>query len=172
MAAQMIRLKEIMQKVILWEILHGLCLTFRRMWCKPITMQYPDERWIPAERFRGQTALVCSPQTPEEDLCVGCCLCVRVCPSQAIKMETSIDENNRKRIDEYHLDVARCIFCGLCVEICPVDALVSTDLYELATYDCRTLIRNKKTLLEQGHDCRRRREIDRSKGIKPQTVVR
>jgi len=172
----MSRFKELAQKVILWEILQGMGITFRHMWRKPVTMRYPDERWFPgwfpADRFRGQVALVRKPETPEEDLCVGCCLCARVCPSNAINLVTSMGEGNKKQIDEYYLDVSRCIFCGLCVEICPVCALVSTDLYELATADRRILIRSKKTLLEQGHACRKRREGTKATGIKPQTVIK
>ncbi|MBI5787469.1 MAG: NADH-quinone oxidoreductase subunit NuoI [Candidatus Schekmanbacteria bacterium] len=165
-------IKDTARKMIFWDILQGMALTFKYMWTKPITMQYPNERWIPADQFRGQVALVRRPDTPDKDLCVGCCLCVRVCPSNAIRMETSVDENNRKRIDEYNLDVTRCIFCALCVEICPVKALVSTDLFETATYSRQELLRNKETLLKQGHAWRERKEKERAQGIAPQTVVK
>ena len=166
------RIKELSQKVIFWEILQGLGLTFKYMWTKPITMRYPEERWIPSERFRGQVALVRDPEKPEQDLCVGCCLCARVCPSNAISLVTSGGENNKKIINEYYVDVSRCIFCGMCVEICPVKALVSTDLYELATDDRSKLRRNKQTLLEQGHAWRKRRQEYQSRGCKPQTVIK
>ncbi len=166
------KIKELTQKIIFWDILQGMKLTFKYMWTKPITMRYPEERWIPADRFRGQVALVRDPGKMDQDLCVGCCLCVRVCPSKAITMETSMDENNRKLIDEHHIDISRCIFCGLCAEICPVEALINTDVYELATYDRSTLIRNKKTLLEQGHAYRDRKGKEASKGITPQMVIK
>lgn len=161
----MAEMKELIQKIFFWRILQGLGLTFRRMWQKPITMQYPDERWIPLERFRGQVALVRAPETPDKDLCVGCCLCVRVCPAKAITMETSMDEGNRKIIDEHYINVARCIFCGNCVEICPVKALISTDIYELATNDRSLLIRNKKTLLEMGHSYLERKKRESVRGV-------
>lgn len=163
---------ELTKKTIFWEILQGMGLTFRYMWTKPITMRYPDERWIPADRFRGQVGLVRDPKTPDQDLCVGCCLCVRVCPSRAINMVTSMDENNRKIIDEHFIDLSRCIFCGMCAEICPVNALISTDRYEMASYTRDTLMLNKKKLLEEGHACLKRKAGLKAQGINTQTVIK
>jgi len=146
------------KEMLLWEILKGMSVTFRRMFNKRITMSYPEEKWVLPERFRGQVGLVRNPETPDKDLCVGCCLCIRVCPPDCIEMVTSRGPNNEKVIDEYVIDTSRCIFCGQCVEICPVDALVSTDLYELTVKKRADMIKDKAALLHDGMDyCSRER---------------
>lgn len=58
--------------------------------------------------------------------CIGCRLCTKVCPSQAV-----VFHENTKKIS-YH--VFRCTFCGECVKICPVKALLFSDEFLLADY--------------------------------------
>ncbi|MDD5636052.1 MAG: 4Fe-4S binding protein, partial [Atribacterota bacterium] len=63
----------------------------------------------------------------ERDKCIGCRLCVRVCPSRAI--EFIPDEKKIKiRID-------RCIFCSQCNDICPVNCLHMSEDFLLANED-------------------------------------
>ncbi len=45
--------------------------------------------------------------------CIGCGICVRECPSDAISME---DEKARINMD-------KCIHCGICHSICPQEAV-------------------------------------------------
>jgi len=72
------------------------------------------------EKFRGKI-------TYEKDKCIGCRLCVRVCPSRAI--EFLPDEKKIKiRID-------RCIFCSQCNDICPVNCLHMSEDFLLANED-------------------------------------
>ena len=72
------------------------------------------------EKFRGKI-------TYERDKCIGCRLCVRVCPSRAI--EFIADEKKIKiRID-------RCIFCSQCNDICPVNCLHMSEDFLLANED-------------------------------------
>ena len=47
------------------------------------------------------------------DKCVGCTKCVRVCPTEAIRV----------RGGKAQIDPNRCIDCGQCIEVCPVNAL-------------------------------------------------
>jgi ferredoxin len=49
-----------------------------------------------------------------QDLCVGCSICVDECPVEAITQEES-----RKAI----INEDKCIRCGKCHEICPQDAV-------------------------------------------------
>ena len=51
----------------------GLSVTFDHMQRRPITVQYPYEKLIPSERYRGRIHF-------EFDKCISCEVCVRVCP--------------------------------------------------------------------------------------------
>ncbi|MBR1778457.1 MAG: 4Fe-4S binding protein [Alphaproteobacteria bacterium] len=54
--------------------------------------------------------------------CVGCRLCVSLCPTQAISVQTKSCEET-KRTAELRLNEAQCVSCGLCTEACPEKAL-------------------------------------------------
>jgi|SRR5690554_2742917 len=49
----------------------------------------------------------------DRDKCVGCTKCVRVCPTEAIRV----------REGKAVIDSTRCIDCSQCVKVCPVNAL-------------------------------------------------
>jgi len=70
--------------------------------------------------FRGAVAY-------DRDKCIGCQLCIRVCPSHAIEF---IPEKKKIRIY-----LARCTFCSQCTEVCPVKALSMSDSWLLADTD-------------------------------------
>lgn len=48
-------------------------------------------------------------------------------------MDTKIDENSRKEVLEYTINMGRCIFCGYCAEVCPELAIVHGGRYENAS---------------------------------------
>ena len=54
----------------------------------------------------------------DKDTCIGCRLCVSLCPYQAIQMVK--DENNRPKAETI---VASCKACGICASHCPVFAI-------------------------------------------------
>ncbi|MCJ7694081.1 MAG: 4Fe-4S binding protein, partial [Anaerolineaceae bacterium] len=58
----------------------------------------------------------------DEDLCVGCGNCVKVCGYDAIEM-------NEKNIAKMNID--NCDGCGLCVQVCPNSALSLVDKMKL-----------------------------------------
>ncbi len=166
-------LKYSLERLFLWEIMQGMWLTFKSMFSKPVTMRYPEERWIMPERFRGQVALVYDPQAEEKDLCVGCCLCIRVCPSGALDIISSVDpQTGKKNVDDYLYNMPRCIFCGRCVEICPVKALINTGYYELAQYGRRDLELHKKDMLQVGQKWKKERREMEQQGLTPQSLVK
>jgi NADH-quinone oxidoreductase chain I len=125
----------------------GFWTTLKHLFRKPITIQYPEERREPAERFRGLHALRRHPDSGQER-CISCCLCARICPTQCIRLVTSGEE--KKVIDEYDVDLGHCLFCGLCAEVCPVEAIVLTRRYEASWYRREETILHKGDLLRHG----------------------
>jgi len=128
-------------------ILKGLALTLNRFFSKPITTQYPEEKIPPAKRWRGI-------QYFEKDecgktKCVACGLCMVVCPSQCIYIETAEDEEGKRYPLTYELDSSRCIFCGFCEEACPVNAIFMGQTFECVETHRKPLLLNIEKLLEQ-----------------------
>ena len=54
-------------------LLNGFSVTFDHLRRRPVTVQYPYEKLIPSERYRGRIHY-------EFDKCIACEVCVRVCP--------------------------------------------------------------------------------------------
>jgi NAD(P)H-quinone oxidoreductase subunit I len=107
----------------------GLAVTFDHMQRRPVTVQYPYEKLIPSERFRGRIHY-------EFDKCISCEVCVRVCPINLPVVDWEFDKaTKKKKLKHYSIDFGVCIFCGNCVEYCPTNCLSMTEEYELATYD-------------------------------------
>jgi NAD(P)H-quinone oxidoreductase subunit I len=107
----------------------GLSVTFDHMRRRPITVQYPYEKLIPSERYRGRIHF-------EFDKCISCEVCVRVCPINLPVVDWVFNKQSKKKeLKHYSIDFGVCIFCGNCVEYCPTNCLSMTEEYELATYD-------------------------------------
>jgi formate hydrogenlyase subunit 6/NADH:ubiquinone oxidoreductase subunit I len=87
---------------------------------KPATSQYPFVKTEMPENFRGRIKFF-----PEK--CIGCKLCMRDCPSNAIVIRKIAD-----KVFEADIYSNKCIYCAQCVETCPKDALEATREFELA----------------------------------------
>jgi 4Fe-4S ferredoxin len=62
--------------------------------------------------------------TLNRNLCLGCGLCLDVCPKEALALSpSSISGGRLIRRGEVNIDEERCIFCGICVALCPPRAL-------------------------------------------------
>nr|YP_009943702.1 NADH-plastoquinone oxidoreductase subunit I [Scapania ampliata]QOD95486.1 NADH-plastoquinone oxidoreductase subunit I [Scapania ampliata] len=107
----------------------GFIVTLDHMNRLPMTIQYPYEKLIPSERFRGRIHF-------EFDKCIACEVCVRVCPINLPVVDWELRKALRKKqLKSYSIDFGICIFCGNCVEYCPTNCLSMTEEYELSTYD-------------------------------------
>jgi NAD(P)H-quinone oxidoreductase subunit I len=107
----------------------GLSVTFDHMGRRPVTVQYPYEKLIPSERYRGRIHF-------EFDKCISCEVCVRVCPINLPVVDWEFNkEQKKKKLNHYSIDFGVCIFCGNCVEYCPTNCLSMTEEYELSAYD-------------------------------------
>jgi len=133
----------------------GFGVTFRTMFKKVVTEQYPFEKLPTAPRFHGRHQLNRWPDGLEK--CVGCELCAWACPADAIYVEGASntdlpDGSGRFSPGErygrvYQINYLRCILCGLCIEACPTRALTMTNEYELADDNRADLIYEKSDLL-------------------------
>jgi len=94
---------------------------------KSATRKYPAVPAPVAEIFRGKQIL-------DLDKCIGCTLCSKDCPANAIDFVV-IDGKKRPVI---HLD--RCIFCYQCADTCPKKVFQTSKIFELATTDKRVLV--------------------------------
>jgi len=141
-----------------WDPVAGFGVTFRTMFRKVVTEQYPKEKLPTAPRFHGRHQLNRWPDGLEK--CVGCELCAWACPADAIYVEGAENddtvgadgETGRYSAGErygrvYQINYLRCILCGLCIEACPTRALTMTNEYELADDSRASLIYEKSDLL-------------------------
>ena len=114
----------------MWTVFKLFCKTVVH---RPMTILYPYEKeWIP-DNYRGRPGLIF-------DECVGCGMCVRMCPTACIKL---VDGQTVKRPQ---VNMGRCAMCGYCAEYCPVDAMTVTPEYELAEYTRFDLIYGPRRL--------------------------
>ena len=129
----------------------GFGVTFKTMFRKTFTEEYPNAPKVTAPRFHGRHQLNRWPDGLEK--CVGCELCAWACPADAIYVEGADNtDDNRFSPGErfghvYQINYLRCIFCGLCIEACPTRALTMTNEYELADNNRADLIFTKDQLL-------------------------
>ncbi len=134
-------------------MLRGLMTTFKSMFEKPVTIQYPEEKRPVRTRFRGRHVLRRYEDTGLER-CIGCSLCAAACPADAIFVEAAENTDveryspGERYASVYEINMLRCIFCGYCEDACPTEAIVLRDQYELSFYDRQSSIYNKEMLLE------------------------
>jgi len=136
---------------VISEIVQGLAVTFRSMFRRRNTIQYPEECKPTAPRFHGRHVL----NRYEDGLerCIGCELCAYACPADAIYVQGA-DNTPQARwsVGEryaavYQINYNRCIFCGLCIEACPTRALTMSNDYGLTTDTREGLVYDKPLLL-------------------------
>jgi NADH-quinone oxidoreductase subunit I len=93
------------------------------------TVKYPQEKLPISPRYRAVHKLLGLLESGH-NRCIGCGLCEKICIADCIRIDTKIDENNRKSISEYSINLGRCIYCGYCAEVCPELAIVHSADYE------------------------------------------
>ena len=131
--------------------LKGFGVTFRQIFKKPITQQYPEYKRPVYPRFRGRHRLWRAENGLEK--CVGCSLCAAACPADCIRVVAAENTpDNRVSAGEryariYEINLSRCIFCGYCELACPFDAITLGNEFEISEYSRDDLIYTKDMLL-------------------------
>src|SRR6202050_5447039 len=103
-------------------LVKGFSVTFRNLFRKTVTENYPEEPVHFQARYRGIHVLHRDEQGLEK--CVGCFLCAAACPANCIYIEAAENtESQRISAGEryasvYNIDYSRCIFCGFFGEAC------------------------------------------------------
>lgn len=148
------------EKLSIWErmyapaILGGFAVTIRHFFKKKVTMQYPEEKWVVPEGYRGAPYLVKDQEGRTK--CVSCQLCEFVCPPKAIRITPPGPEgvpgvgNVEKGPKEFDINMLRCIFCGYCQEVCPEEAIFLKRDYSLTGETRAEMVFNKEKLLQLG----------------------
>lgn len=141
-------IKKFFKTYLLLELFQGMGVTWKALWTRKITVQYPEEKTPLSPRFRALHALRRYPNG--EERCIGCKLCEAVCPALAITIDVHQRDDGTRRTTRYDIDLTKCIFCGFCEEACPVDAIVETPIHEYHGEKRGDLFYTKEMLLAIG----------------------
>jgi len=123
-------------------MLHVAMTILKQMFLTPATNKFPA-KYAPASTIqfldnvtKGKLKMVPPIPVPPEfrgkiafdkENCIGCQLCIRVCPAKAIEF---IAEEKKVKIF-----VSRCCFCAQCTEICPKNVLAMTGEFMLSNFN-------------------------------------
>ena len=130
------------------SIMIGMSITFRHMFYKSVTIQYPEQRLQLPERERNRLFV-------NIDDCIGCDQCARACPVSCIKIDTikavpgdivgktGLTSQGKKKalfVSKFDIDMAKCCFCQLCVYPCPTECIYMTDVFEYSEFQRSDLV--------------------------------
>jgi NADH-quinone oxidoreductase subunit I len=103
---------DFVHKLIPTDLFGGMSVTGGYLFRRKETIQYPEKRMEPKDRFRGMFGY-------DMDRCIDCHLCYI---ADHTEVEIVGEKKKKKKIiDRYDIDLKRCMFCGLCEEACPTE---------------------------------------------------
>ena len=133
------------------NLLVGMKITGKHLGRHAITIQYPEEKWPMPERSRGIVVLLSDKKTGELN-CTSCMLCMRACPTAAIRIVAPRGEDKKRHLEEFDIDFGLCCFCGLCEESCNFCAIKMAPKYEFSTENKSDLTWDMHKLQDMGRD--------------------
>jgi NADH-quinone oxidoreductase subunit I len=129
----------------IFTVLIGMKVTFRHLFTRSVTIQYPDVKMRLPETARNRLYV-------NMDDCIGCDQCAIACPVNCIEIETikstpdvdlgltSVGTKKRLHVPRFDIDIAKCCYCALCVYPCPTECIKMTEVYEFSEFDRESLI--------------------------------
>lgn len=120
------------------SLLTGMGVTFKELFKKKLTEQYPENRatLVISDRFKAE--LTMPHDENNEHACTACSICQMNCPNGTITVKSKMietEEGKKKKIlDEYIYDLGMCTFCNLCVITCPSNAIQFSNDFENALF--------------------------------------
>src|SRR5690554_5740965 len=142
------------ERMYLGAIAGGMATTFKHLFKKKVTINYPEETRPFSPVYRGRHTLMRDDEGRER--CTACGLCALSCPAEAITMKAAERKPEEKHLyreekyaEIYEINMLRCIFCGLCEEACPKEAIYLTKSKALvfSDYDRTDFIYGKDRLV-------------------------
>jgi len=124
------------------SIMIGMAVTFRHLFYKAVTIQYPEQKLQLPERERNRLFV-------NMDDCIGCDQCAKACPVSCIDIETikavpgdivgktGLTSQGKKKalfVPKFKIDLGKCCYCQLCVFPCPTECIYMTDVFEFSTF--------------------------------------
>jgi NADH-quinone oxidoreductase subunit I len=146
-------------KLYLPQVVMGLQTTFRHLFKKKLTVQYPEQKKpVRIENYRGVHRL--NRDEKGRVACVACFMCQTACPAHCIHIEAAESPwpDREKYPVKFDIDELRCIYCGMCEEACPVDAIELTPEHTLVGMTREEMVFDKEKLLDM---------FDRTREMKP-----
>ena len=114
---------------VIRPLIIGFATTFKYLFKKPVTINYPQQKMPMFPKYRGKQVLMRDENGLEK--CVACGLCAVACPADAIYLEAAENDGTvqagPRYASVYQIHKTRCIFCGYCEEACPVSAIFALD---------------------------------------------
>lgn len=111
----------------------GLGVTFKYLFTKSVTVEYPFEEVKVAPGFRGLHHL-------KVDICTACNKCAKACPVECINQTFHRIDKENVLVSEFSIDYNKCLFCWYCIPVCPTGTITMGEEYELSTFDRRSLL--------------------------------
>jgi len=137
----------------------GMGITIKHIYRKPVTLQYPDERQVMPDRFRG---FVHNDMTR----CDSCNICAKLCPVDCIYIESE-GKGKERMMTRYAIDYNKCIWCSLCTENCHTGSITMSHDYDHSVYDRRSLVYEFMDPGEQTIPCHRATRTEMGWWVEP-----
>lgn len=109
-------------------LLKGLGVTIKRYFSPKVTQAYPEVK-------PNLPPLVKSRFLLEAEKCIACGICAKACPNKVITVGSRRDENKKRILTSYDMNLQYCLYCGLCVESCPTQAIIIDQDFELSVFN-------------------------------------